>query len=228
MAIDSTMTDIKVCANALTKIGDKEISDFTSESNQPAGGICERLYPVFKRSILADYPWKFAFKKLQLSQDAVAPINQWDHQYLFPGDRVENGVYALFDTDDVDAPTFRNFEIFGERIMSNADALWMDYVYDALEKFWPFDFIDFMQTAFAAEIVVAVKGEQSRGLRNDLLIEAYGDPAITGVRGRGKYQKVKTSNSIDSPSMSYGDNTLEAARFGGIFPTITGGERFIF
>lgn len=228
MSLDDTRTDVKVCSDALRKIHSKAISDFTSDSNQPGGGICAQLYPDFKRSILADYPWKFAFKKIQLSQEVDVPINQWDHQYLFPGDRAENGLYALYDTDDVGAPPFRDFEIFGERLMSNADALWMDYVYDVPEKFWPPDFADFMRTAFAAEIVIAVKGEQSRGLRNDLLIESYGDPAIAGRRGMGKYQRVKTSNSIDSPSTPYGDDTLAAARFGGLFPTPTGGERFIF
>jgi len=228
MPIDSTMTDIKICSASLRLIGAKAISDFTSDSNQPAGGICQEAYPLFKKAILAEHPWKFAFKKLQLSQEVEVPINQWDHQYLFPNDRIENGIYALYDTDAVDATTFREFEIFGERIMSNADALWLDYVYNAPESLWPFDFIDFIQVAFAARIAVAIKGVSARDIRNDLNFEAYGNPNVGGSLGRGKYQAVKTSNSIDSPSTAYGDNTLEAARFGGIFPTITGGERYIF
>jgi len=227
MAIDSTLTDIKICSNAITLTGGKEISDFTSDSNQPAGGVCERLYPGFKRAILAEHPWRFAMKKLQLSMSAVDPINQWEHQYLFPDDRVENAFYTLFDTTDVNAPPFRDYQIFGERVLTNADALWMDYVFDILEKFWPADFVEFMEVAFASKITIAIKGEGSRQLQQDLFVEAYGDPTTVPAK-RGKYQKVRSSNIASDPSQSYGDNTLEAARFGGMFSTITGGERFIF
>lgn len=227
MAIDSTRTDIKVCSNALTILGSAAISDFTSEANQPAGGVCERLYPTFKKSIYAEHPWKFAMKKLRLTRDSVAPINQWDNQFLFPGDRVENSVYKLFDTDAVNAFSFRRFEIVGERILTNVSQLWADYVHNAPESLWPEDFAEVMEISFAARICIAIKGEDSRDFRNDLLIEAYGDVNTSATAG--KWQKVRTSNIIGSPVKLYGDDTLAQARFsGGLFPTPTGGERFDF
>lgn len=226
MAIDSTRTDIKVCSNALTLLGAKEITDFTSDENQPRGGQCDRLYPTFKKSIYAKHPWKFAMKKLQLSLDVTSPINQWDNQFLLPNDRVANAFYKLFDSDDVNAPPYRNFEIIGERILTDVSQLWMDYVFNILEKFWPEDFAEFMEVAFAARIAVVVKGEGSRDRMNDLTIEAYGDPSRPGILGL--WQDVKTRNAIGSPVTTYGDDTLSAARFGGLFPQVTGGERFLF
>lgn len=224
MPIDSTRTDIKVCSNALTHLGENEISDFTSSGNQPRGGICERQYPTFKKSILAKHPWKFALKKLQLTQDAVDPINQWDKQYIFPGDRVENSPYRMYDSVAVGALPFRRFEIFGERIMSDATALWMDYVHNAVETLWPEDFAEFMEVAFAARIAMAVTGD--RNLRADLMIEAYGD--VNGKDDGGLFQQIKVSNTKDAPVTTYGDDTLAHARFGGLNQTPTGGENFIF
>lgn len=165
-------------------------------------------------------------KKIQLSQDAVSPVNQWDNQFFFPNDRVANAFYKLFDSADTDAPPFRDFEIVGERVMTNVTTLWIDYVHNALESLWPEDFAEFMEVAFAARIAVTVKGEGSRDRKNDLDIEAYGDPSRPGIRGL--WQDVKTRNAIGSPVTTYGDDTLSAARFGGLFPQVTGGERFQF
>ena len=224
MAIDATRTDIVTCSNALTLLGEKTISNFTASGNQPRGGICERLYPTFKKSILAKHPWKFAMKKLQLSKDATPPITAWTNQFLFPGDRVHNGFYRLFDTASVGTPPFRNFEIFGERIMTEASALWIDYVHNAVESLWPEDFSEFIEVAFAARIALPING--SRKKRSDLMIEAYGN--IDREDNGGLWQQVKTNNLIGSPVMTYGDDTLAQARFGGLNPTPTGGENYIF
>lgn len=223
MSIDATRTDIKVCSNALTLLGEQPISDFTSDGNQPRGGHCERLYPTFKKSVLARHPWKFAFKKLQLSKDATAPINRWTNQFIFPGDRIHNSFYRLYDSDSVGALPFRNFEIFAERIMTDASALWMDYVHDALESLWPEDFVEFIEIAFAARLAIPITG--SRKKRGDLMIEAYGD--VNREANGGLWQQVKTNNLIGSPVTTYGDDTLAQARFGGIHPIPTGGENFI-
>ena len=224
MPIDSTRTDIKICSNSLTLIGAKEITDFTSEENQSRAGTCARLYTTFKKSVLAKHPWKFASKKLNLSRDPTNPINQWSKQYLFPGDRVANSPYKLFDTVSVGAPPFKRFEIIGERILTEASALWMDYVFNVDEKFWPEDFAEFIEVAFAARIIIAVKGEGSQSLRKDLMIEAYGD--IDPNRGTGGlWQQVKTANLMGSPVVPFGDNTLSEARFGGLSPVPT---NFIF
>lgn len=227
MAIDSTRTDIKVCSNALTLVGAPEITDFTSDENQPRGGVCSRLYGTFKKAVLARHPWKFAMKKQQLSLDEISPINQWANQFFFPGDRLANASFKLFDTDDVGALPFRNFEILGERIMTDVSELWADYVHNAAESLWPEDFVEFIEVAFAARIIIQIKGEGSRSFRNDLMIEAYGDRDPNKGTG-GLYQQVKTANLIGSPVIPFGDNTLISARFGGLSQVPTGGENFIF
>lgn len=218
--MDPTRTDVTVCSEALTLIGQKPIQSFTEQTEK--AGVCKRTYGRMKRSVMSLHPWKFTFKKVQLSLLVEPPLTQWSYQFNLPGDRLQNFPYRVFETDDVDALEFRNFEIFGDKLLANVDTLWLDYQYDTPESKWEEPFVDFFVTALAAKLAYPLAKDIR--LAQKLEVDAYGND---DNKEGGLLQKAKTQNSINHPVRSYGDNTLASARFGGS-STISGGERFQF
>jgi hypothetical protein len=53
--------DISIASNALILIGDTPI---TAWDETDSGSAAEQIYPICKKSLLAQYKWSFALKNL--------------------------------------------------------------------------------------------------------------------------------------------------------------------
>ena len=98
-------TDVNICSTALNLLGESEISSFSDGSE--IAGVCDKLYPGTKNTMLAMYPWSFATKKVQLAQLSSTPINEWQYEYQLPSDLIMSGPQAVYKQADAPQPARR-------------------------------------------------------------------------------------------------------------------------
>lgn len=104
--------------------------------------------PTLKKT-LGNHPWRFAMKKVALSQLVTGPINEWKYAYQIPGDccRFER-VYP--DSD---------FDIYGTQVYSNMSVLSCDYVArNGVEAAMSPMFADLMMHEVAVRICQTITG----------------------------------------------------------------------
>ena len=119
-------TKVSISNNALTILGANTITSFTDGSK--AAGIANNLYEFVKKHTLSMYPWKFALKKVQLAQDSATPVNEWDYQYTLPTDAVSTLPVAVFFSGNSNAPKELDFEIYGDKLVTNSTTVYIDYI----------------------------------------------------------------------------------------------------
>lgn len=174
----SNDTDITICSDALVLLGAQPITSLTDGSD-PAD-VCNRLYPDLKNHLLTVYPWSWSLKKVQLSKNATAPVNEWDNAFDLPNDII-GSVIAVFDSSSSGIrPRRYGWEIYGTQLFTNLDTIYIDYQATVVEASMPEYFIRFLRVALAAEIAIPITDQATKA--QDLRLQAYGSP---GESGRG-------------------------------------------
>jgi len=200
-------TDINICSRALTLIGAAAISSFNDGTD--ASSTCARLYPTIKLSLLQMYPWKFATKKVQLARLVAAPVNEWKYAYQIPGDALGN-VDALFVSASAGAgPIPAGWEIYGDRVLTNYETVYIDYRFDPGEdKYKPY-FVLLLIYALAANLADAITEVQAKADRWQIL--AFGGPQDNG-RG-GFFRQAANMDGRGAPPEAIQDFPLVSVRF---------------
>ena len=206
-------TKENVSSQGLVLLGHPAISSFSEET--PAANALVERYETLKEKCLADYPWNFTIKKVQLSQDSVAPVSTWDHKYLLPSDGLADGVLALYSDDSSNELQVQDYVIQSGYVLSNYDALWADYQAKKDESTFPPHFINFLAHAIAADLAYLLT--KSRTLAEDMHRKCYGLPGHNGIGG--EYGRARKVDSYSGPAnqriVRY---PLVEARFGGVGP----------
>jgi hypothetical protein len=123
-------------------LGANPLSSFSDGTT--AATVADRLYDDIRTTVLVSYPWKFSIKKVQLAQVTTAPINEWTYSYQLPSDRIE-GPKAVFGSSAVGASTNSDFEVFGDKLYTDAPYVWIDYQYDPGESAYPKHFVQLLK-----------------------------------------------------------------------------------
>lgn len=200
-------SDIDICSNALVLIGMEPINSFLDGS--PAADVCAVRYPLLRERILTEYPWNFTIGKKRLSKDATPPISGYTHQYLLPSDGLTDGVIAVFDTANVRAHQTRDFIIQGGKLLTEADTVYVDYIMDVDETYWPSYFVDFMSHALAADVCLSLT--RDNGILDRIELKAYGLPSDGGMGGL--FAKARKNDAYHSPpNNKFSNFPLLAAR----------------
>lgn len=198
-------TGVSICADSLILLGAEPISSFndgTDESN-----ACDRLYPDVRDTTLAMYPWSFSVKKIQLARLLTAPSSVWSYAYQLPGDRI-GGPRAVYDSASPGAPVQKDWEIQGDQLLTNLEAVYIDYQYSVGEFAWPQYFVQLMKYMMAWHLAEPITEQQDKSLRWER--KAVGDPS---ENGRGGF--FRTATQIDAQgqtSRAIEDFTLIAVR----------------
>lgn len=106
------VTEVSICSNALTKLGESTITSLTD--NSTAARTCNLLYGPTRDSVLRAHPWNFALKRAALAADATAPVWGYDYAYQLPSDCLR---VIQTDADDTDP-----FKVEGRQILTDATA----------------------------------------------------------------------------------------------------------
>lgn len=151
-------TNVSIASQAMLLLRAETFASFSDDTNEAQ--ICNTLYEEHIKGLLSIYPWTFATKKRQLSQDATVPINEYTYSHIIPAEALL--IWALFNTDNVGAQPVIDYDIYGtetaRRIFSNYSDLYADYVIYADENVWPAYFTQFAINSFAAYAAIPVTG----------------------------------------------------------------------
>jgi hypothetical protein len=202
-----TTTAVALCNEALRLLGDATINSFDDETD--LAETCNQLYPTTVQALLAGHPWRFTMRKVQLSRDADAPLNEWRYKHALPSNRLT--VRQMFNSGRVGAPPLLAYEIFENRVFSDQIDLWCDFQVETDPATWPPTFRHLARTVLAADMAVAVTG--SVNLAAAMRVVAYGSPSEGG--NGGLMAVARRLDAQQQPPQVLTDFPLISARFGG-------------
>lgn len=182
-------TDVSICSDALVMLGAGVISSFSEGT--PSATACSRLYPDLRDTLLSRYPWSWSTKKVQVLRLSALPINEWKYAYQLPGNML-SGSLAVFDSaSDAARPLNYGWEIYGSRLLTNLETVYIDYQESVSESLMPPYFVRLLRTAMASELALIITDQAQKADYFRQL--AFGSP---GENGRGGM--FRESVNIDS------------------------------
>lgn len=143
-------SDIEISSNALVRLGVPPISSYAEGGG--AGIVAENLYEPTVRAILTETRWRFASTKRQLAQLSAAPINEFNYAYQLPSDLIL--LFRVYPYED--------YEIFGDKLYTNAQTVEVDYLYRPAESKWPPYFQLAVEFRLASEFAMTITNSRSR------------------------------------------------------------------
>jgi hypothetical protein len=199
-------TAVSICSDALIMLGAKAISSFNDGTD--GANICDRLYPDIRNGLLTQYPWSFTLKKTQIPRLITTPASAWKYEYQLPGDRLSN-VRSVRAGANPNAPIFKDWEIQGDRLLTNLDTVFIDYQYQTPEYAMPAYFVQLLKYHLAWHLAMPITEQIDRAQYWQGV--AVGGP---GENGRGGY--LRTAMNIDGQGQAMQvieDFTLVAVRY---------------
>jgi len=199
-------SDVSICNDALLLLGAEGITSFTDGTT--AGSLCNSFYSRVKNLTLSMYPWSFSLAKRELTQDSGSPTTEWTYQYLLPGDLITHVPRAVRTSSAAGAAEFKDWDINGFYLMTDATTIFIDYQKDVAEASLPAYFVQlliYQMTWHLAEPVTdqTTKGDYWRAI-------AIGNPSENG-RGGFFRQAANIDGSGQTPNF-INDYPLTAVR----------------
>lgn len=193
---------VSICSDALILLGAKPISSFndgTDESN-----TADRLYPNVRDMALSMYPWSFAYKKLKLARLLTTPTNEWEYEYQMPGDRLGNP-RAAFSSESVGARPFKNWEILGDKLLTNEKKVVIDYPYQTPEFAMPQYFVQLLKYMMAWHLAYPITEQEAK--------TQYWQAVAIGAGRDGYFRQAASIDGQGQPPQVIEDFTLVEARY---------------
>ena len=144
-------TDVEICSNALFLIGHGAISSFTEGTL--GSQTASNFYTLTYRSLLSVHRWRFAAGKVTLSRLTATPLNEWSYAFQLPADYI-NAIRVYPDGD---------YEIYEDKIYSNANAIDLDYLFQPNESKLPPYFEEALELRLASKFAFPVTANKSTG-----------------------------------------------------------------
>ena len=199
-------TGITICSAALLMLGAKAISSFNDGTDESS--VCDRLYPDIRDSTLMMYPWSFSMKKIALSRLITAPGSVWNYAYQLPGDRL-GGPRAVYDSAAVGSTPRKEWEIQGDQLLTNLEAVYIDYQYSVPEYAMPQYFVQLLKYQVAWHIAEPITEQAEKaGFWRRM---ALGEPGENG-RG-GHFRQAAQIDGANNAVKVIDDYTLISARY---------------
>lgn len=198
-------TGVSICSDALLMLGAKAISSFNDGTDESS--VCDRLYPDIRDTVLTTYPWSFNTKKIQLARLVTTPGSVWRYAYQLPGDRLTSP-RAVYDSASVGAQVRKEYEIQGNEVLTNLEAVYIDYQAVVPESAMPQYFVQLLKYMMAWHLALPITEQQERAVYWQGI--AVGGPAENGRGGQ-----MRTAMNIDGqgqPTRVIEDFSLIAVR----------------
>ncbi|WP_206934121.1 hypothetical protein [Roseococcus thiosulfatophilus] len=203
-----TEADNLALANeALALLGETSITAFT-EGTELANS-CARLVPAGAEHCLAIHPWRCTLAKARLVRLVSAPLTVWRYAYQLPGDVMV--LRGALQTEGPGAARLEQYEIQGETLLADAEAVWIDYQRAAPPVLWSPPLRRFVVHHLASELAIPVTNSGS--LRQQMHTAAYGNPGE--LAQGGLLAKARQADGQQQPPGRIPDAVLVAARFQG-------------
>ena len=145
-------TNISISNKALLKCGATTIGSFTEGTHE--ANVCSAMYETVKKGLLYYTFWNFANKKLQLNLLSETPIDvSYTKAHSIPGDVIR--IKAVFDSQGT---ALMDYTVEGQKIYSNEDTIFLEFVEDIEEQYFPVLFVEALVSKMAYEINEAITG----------------------------------------------------------------------
>jgi hypothetical protein len=155
-------TNIQICSNALILVGHGAIASFTDGG--AGANTAAALYDTTYENLLSQYRWRFASAKKSLNRLVSAPLNEFEFAYQMPS----NYIVSVGINPRVD------FEIYEDKLYTNASAVDLDYIFKPDESKLPGYFQRLLELNLASIFAIPVtdnstKAEEYRKMYSDQL-----------------------------------------------------------
>jgi hypothetical protein len=148
----SVETSISISNKSLIKCGATTIASFTEGSHE--ANVCSAMYDMVKKGLLYYTFWNFANKKVELNLLAETPIDlSYTKAHSIPGDVIK--IKGIFDSQ---GESIIEYTVEGQKIYSNEDTVFLEFVEDMEEQYFPVFFIEALVAKMAYEINEAITG----------------------------------------------------------------------
>jgi hypothetical protein len=198
-------TGISICSDALIMLGAKAISSFNDGTDESS--TCDRLYPDIRDALLVQYPWSFTMKKVKLARLVTVPGSVWRYEYQLPGDRLANP-RAVYNRANPGSPVQKDWEIQGDKLLTNLDEVFIDYQFQTPEFSMPQYFVQLLKYMMAWHLAMPITEQMDKaGYWQGIAVGGAGE------NGRGGY--FRTAANIDGqnqPTRVIEDYSLIAVR----------------
>ena len=199
-------TGVSICSDALILLGAKPISSFNDGTDE--ANACDRLYSDVRDSTLMMYPWSLSYKKIQLSRLITTPTTEWAYEYQLPGDRLGNP-RAVYTTNSRNAYPLKEWEIQGDKLLTNELTIYIDYPYQTPEFAMPQYFVQLLKYMMAWHLAYTITEQETKAAYWQGV--AVGGPVENG-RG-GYFRQAANMDAQGQPPQQINDFSLIAARF---------------
>lgn len=154
-------TDVSICSQALLLLGANQITSF-ADGTAPSS-VCSVLYPRVKSQTMGMYPWSFSLTKTTLGRLSSTPTNVYLYEYQLPSDMflgVPRAVYASTSTGNL--PKITEYEIQGDKILTNETTVVVDYQKLVTEADMPSYFVQMLVYQMAWHLAEPVTDQTTK------------------------------------------------------------------
>jgi len=115
---------VNMCNSALNLLGASTISSLTDDTKNAR--LCNQRYEPVRNRVFRSHAWNCLHKRVQLAQNSIAPVIEYDHAYALPSDclrvlKIHNGT-----TDSIaDA---LDYKLEGRNIITDEDTVYAIYI----------------------------------------------------------------------------------------------------
>lgn len=204
-------SDVDVFSQALLLLRLPPVDSFDEEgADNGASVFASAMYEQIKNNLIDEYPWRCFMTKAKLTREVDTPLNEYDYQFLLPPDR-RGGPIAVYTSGDVRAdPVTDGWEIFGTKLFSRYDEIWIDYKASKTEAEIPAYFITLLVQELAWMAAVP--------LRSDIELADFWRRECRGERveqGKGgTFRQATQADAMSTTPQQFVDFTLVEARGG--------------
>ncbi len=184
------VTKIALIDRALVRIGQQPVKTDKGERAEQVALIWDAVY----EDLASEYSWTFATRTRPLARLTAPPDQHWEYAFQLPADRVGPPI-AVYDTDDKDARPFKIWDLQGDRLLANKDALWATFTIDPEPLHWPGYFREIAVLLAAAEY--ALSEREDAVLRDRLRTSVFEPPS---AHMASKMQRARSRDAQSKPS----------------------------
>lgn len=200
-------TDVDIANNSLVRLGSKPVNSMSVTTGTDKEIAVAVIYQQQKEALLAMHSWRFSMNKVQLARVVGTPVNEWLYAYQLPTAML-SGPRAVFNSGQRGAAPITEFEIFGDKLFTDQEEIYVDYQIDVDASKLPPWWVELLILACCGSFAPLVT--DSTKLAQEYLQRAFGTPQ-EGMRG-GYFQIAVGINAAMNPPNEISDNTLIDAR----------------
>lgn len=148
MAIEQ-QTKIGLISKSLILCGEKPLNSL--EDDRYGATVGSNLFELFFENEIQTGSWRFAFKKRSLNRLVDTPVNQFRYAYQIPSDcLIPSHVWPR-----------ERYEIYGDRIYTDAAAVDLDYRFKPVVTSLPAYFTLLMVYSLAKDMAMPITGSKA-------------------------------------------------------------------